>query len=160
MDFKPLDKTIHRSEVARLFDRTADYVMLEHGRLPDADIVDGFFDDRPSCVAAKDSLHFGLLEDQNLIGIAGMLFGFPDKTDAYIGLMVLAPEARGHGNGAQLLSHLTGVARARGAQRQLVAVLDANPKGRAFWDREGFVLETSFPPSDDSHTRHRLTRKI
>ncbi|MDC1216088.1 GNAT family N-acetyltransferase [Octadecabacter sp.] len=160
MDFKPLDKITYRPEVACFFERTADYVMLEHGRVPDADTVDDFFDDRPPHVAAEDSLHFGLLEDQNLIGIAGILFGFPEKTDAYIGLMLLAPEARGRGNGAQLLSHLTGVAQARGAQRQLVAVLDANPKGRAFWDREGFMLETSFPPIEDRHTRHRLIRTI
>lgn len=160
MDFKPLNKTTHRPEVARLFERAADYVMLEHGQVPDADTVDDFFDDRPPHIAPEDSLHFGLLEDQNLIGIAGMLFGFPDKTDAYIGLMLLAPEARGRGNGAQLLSHLTGVARARGAQRQLIAVLDANPKGRTFWEREGFVLEKTFEPTLDQHIRHRMTRKI
>lgn len=160
MDLRPLDKTTDRREVARFFERAADYIMLEHGKVPDADAVDNFFDDRPSHIAAEDSLQFGQFEDQKLLGIAGMLFGFPDKTDAYIGLLLFSPEARGRGNGVQLLSHLTSVAQARGARRQLIAVLDANPQGRAFWEREGFVLEKTYQPTLDRHIRHRMTRNI
>jgi GNAT superfamily N-acetyltransferase len=95
-----------------------------------------------------------------LLGILGVVFGYPDANDSYIGLLLLAPQARGSGVGGQALAHATALARARGSTRQLVAVLDNNPKGRAFWDREGFALEKSFPPTKDGHTRHRMTRAI
>jgi len=47
-----------------------------------------------------------------------------------------------------------------GGRRRLIAVLDANPKGRAFWEREGFVLAKTFEPTLDQHIRHRMIRKI
>ncbi len=67
--------------------------------------------------------------------MAEMAFGYPEAGDAYIGLMLLATEARGQGLGTMFLDHLTDLARARGARRQLLAVLDANPRGRRFWER-------------------------
>ncbi len=94
------------------------------------------------------------------VGILGMVVGCPDVNDSYIGLLLLAPHARGRGVGGRALAHATTLARARGSTRQLVAVLDKNPKGCAFWDREGFALEKSFPPTKDGHTRHRMTRAI
>ena len=46
---------------------------------------------------------------------------------------------------------------------ELVAVLEANPKARAFWLREGFVPEQYFPASPDDplgHARCRMTRDL
>jgi len=158
MKIKPLDWLKDRHTVAVLFSSAADYVTLATGSAPNIATVDKFFEERPPNVSPEND--FGAYEGEHLIGIAGMLFGYPHENDAYIGLLLISPGARGMGTGAHLLTHLTNVARARGMTRQLVAVLDANPKGRAFWDREGFVFETTFPPSDDHHTRHRLTRAI
>jgi GNAT superfamily N-acetyltransferase len=101
-----------------------------------------------------------MFDADRLIGILGVVFGYPDATDSYIGLLLLAPYARDRGVGGRALAHATTLGRARGSTRQLVAVLDNNPKGRAFWDREGFALEKSFPPTEDRHTRHRMTRAI
>jgi hypothetical protein len=44
-----------------------------------------------------------------------------------------------------------------------VAVLDENARGRAFWEREGFVIEKSFEPrqiGSKVHVLHRLTRAL
>lgn len=160
MDIRTLSATSDHDAVFDLFKQAADYVMLEDGHPPNRATVDAFFNDRPPKIAAKNALQLGVFEDDQLLGILGMLFGYPEATDCYIGLLVMSPEARGRGVGAQALAHATSLARTRGAQRQLVAVLDQNPKGRAFWEREGFVLEQTFPPSDDTHIRHRMTREI
>jgi hypothetical protein len=55
-------------------------------------------------------------------------FGYPDANDSYIGCCCWR-----HTRGQVLvaLAHATTLARAR-INRQLVAVLDKNPKGRAF----------------------------
>ena len=47
--------------------------------------------------------------------------------------------------------------------RLLVAVLEANPAGRRFWEREGFRLARTAPPrryGDRIHVAHRLARPL
>lgn len=160
MDIRALDDIADRNEVALFFARAADYVTLETGQPPNSSTADEFFADRPPTVAPEDAQHFGVFEHDHLLGIVGVLFGHPDPKDNYIGLMLLSPAVRGMGIGAKALAHVTSLARARGARRQLIAVLDANPKGRAFWECEGFTFEKTFPAGDDGHIRHRLTREI
>ena len=160
MIMRSLSATTDRGAVARLFADAADYVLLEDGRAPDEATTDSFFNERPPNVGAADAVHIGMFDADRLLGILGVVFGYPEANDSYIGLLLLAPHARGGGVGGRALAHATTLARARGSIRQLVAVLDQNPKGRAFWDREGFALEKSFPPTKDGHTRHRMTRAI
>jgi hypothetical protein len=59
-----------------------------------------------------------------------------------------------------MLATATHFARGRGVKRLFIAVLDANPMGRAFWEREGFEFEQTFPPTDDAHKRHRMVREV
>lgn len=146
--------------MARLFARAADYVMLEDGRAPDQATTDDFFNERAPNVGADDAVHIGMFDADHLLGILGVVFGYPEANDSYIGLLLLEPSARSSGIGAHVLAHATTLARGRGSTRQLVAVLDNNPKGSAFWERAGFALEKSFPPTKDGQTRHRMTRAI
>jgi hypothetical protein len=42
-------------------------------------------------------------------------------------------------------------------------LLDANPRGRAFWAREGFVQVLTSPPAQMGqrlHVRHRMERQL
>jgi GNAT superfamily N-acetyltransferase len=142
------------------FETAADYVTLESGAAPTQKTVEDFFLERPPHLDADATWHFGAFDGGVLCGVIGTLMGFPDPDDAYIGLLVLSPSVRGRGIGPRLLNEATATVRAQGAIRQLVAVLEANPKGRAFWSREGFVLERTFAPSAYNHTRHRMTRSI
>jgi hypothetical protein len=93
--------TSDRAVVARLFVRAADYVLLEDGRAPDKATTDDFFDGRPLNVGADDALHIGMFDADHLLGILGVVFGYPDAADSYIGLLLLAPYARGKGVGAR-----------------------------------------------------------
>lgn len=160
MTIRALSHTSDRSIVASFFSRAADYVTLETGEPPNSGTIDEFFDERPPNVGVEDALHFGLFEADYMLGLIAFSLGLPEPTDSYIGLLLLAHTARGNGIGPRALAHATSLARARGATRQLIAVLDTNPKGRAFWEREGFLLEKTFAPTADCHTRHRLIRAI
>lgn len=143
--------------------RAADYSLLEHGRAPMAADVAAFF---ASCVPGgnlAEAVKLGFWQDGVLLGFIEMSFGYPEPNDAYIGLLMLDKAARGAGIGPQLLAKATRRAHAKGATRQLVAVLDANPRGRAFWQREGFRPERHFPASPDDplgHARCRMTRAL
>ncbi len=92
-----------------------------------------------------------------------MAFGYPTALDAFIGLMMIAPAARGKGAGRRLLRHLEQAARARGKQSLFVGVLCANPCGRAFWEREGFSLALANRPvtlGAKTQLAHRMGKSL
>jgi GNAT superfamily N-acetyltransferase len=154
-----LDPAADRAAVADLFARAADYVWLESGKAPDAGTVAGFFTDVPPGGDLAASAKLGLFETGVLAGIADLGFGFPEPEDAYLGLLLLDPARRGLGLGPLLLAEAKAIARDRGAPRLLVAVLDANPRGRAFWEREGFrhvLTREGLAFGARRHTVHRL----
>ena len=140
---RPLDALADREAVADLFRRSADYVELERGEGPTDALADEFFADAVPGAAPEDQLKLGLFAGGGrLLGLADMGFGYPEAGDAYLGLLQLDAAARGQGLGARFLRHLEAEARARGALRLFITVLHANPRGRAFWEREGFTVET------------------
>ena len=130
------------------------------GADPDDATVAAFFTDAPPGGDRATSVKLGVFDDDGtLAGIADLGFGFPEPDDAFLGLLLLDPAYRGQGNGARLLAEVKARARARGAPRLLVAVLDANPRGRAFWEREGFVrilTRSDLRFGTRRHTVHRL----
>lgn len=141
MLIRPLDPETDRARLTAFFVGVADYIQLERGTAPGPELMDEFFGDAPPGCDPAASARLGLFGAGQLLGIAEMGFGYPKPEDAYLGLMLLHPEARGGGKGACLLRHLEDLARSRGMTRIALAVLEINPRGRAFWEREGFRLE-------------------
>lgn len=160
---RALDPVIDLRAVLSVYRQAADYVHLETGEAPTDDLATAFFADAPPGGDPADGLKLGLHETGELTGIADLAFGWPEARDAYLGLMILAPQARGRGLGAVFLRHIEAAARARGAPRLFLAVLDANPRGLAFWQREGFAVVKSFPPvriGSRDHVRHRMAKRL
>lgn len=149
--------------VRGLYGRAADYILLESGLEPDDATVADFFTDAPPGIDLATSLKLGLFAGDRLDAIADLSFGFPCANDAYIGLLLIAADQRGRGLGREFLDHLLQVARSRGAWRLFVGVLAANPKGRAFWQREGFVEVLTTPPrkmGTRTHVVSRMERRL
>jgi GNAT superfamily N-acetyltransferase len=150
---RPLDPVTDRAAVDDLFGRSADYVRLERGQDPTPALTEEFFTDTVPGGTLAEALKLGLFTGGRIAGIADLGFGFPEPGDAYLGLMQFATDVRGRGLGHLFLAHIEAAARARGAPRLYIAVLHANPRGRAFWEREGFTLALA----DRSVTLGRLT---
>lgn len=147
--------------LTRLFEAASDYVTLETGQTGGAAQAQAVFDEAPPPgVDPAQSLHLGVFDGDRLLGKVDAAFGYPLPADAYIGLMVFDPAARGLGLGARLLREVERRARLRGATRLLVATLEANPRGRAFWRREGFQAEATFPDRDYGLRRHDVLRMV
>lgn len=124
--------------VARFYTEAPEYWLLAEGSCePDRQARDFFTDAPPGCDPAQ-SHRLGLFLEGRLSGVAEVSYGFPEPSDAYLGLMLLGPWAQGAGHGRSFLAHAEALARNRDAPRLYLAVLDANPRGRAFWQREGF----------------------
>lgn len=144
--------------VEAVYRRAADYLTLESGLTPAA-AARAFFEERPPA-GAEAPLKFGIrVEDGALAAIGDLAFGFPEPEDAYLGLLLLVPEARGKGLGQAVLEDVKKRSRARGASRLLIGVLDANERARAFWERQGFRLTRTSGPhrfGDRQHVIHRF----
>lgn len=126
------------SLVAQFYREAPDYWLLAEGRLDADHQAEEFFTDAPPNCNPAESDRLGLFLAHRLSGVAELSYGFPEPNDAYLGLMLLGPWAQGKGHGQAFLAHVEALARKRHAARLCLAVLDANPRGRAFWLREGF----------------------
>ncbi len=163
MELRKLDVGKHAHAVGRVFIASADYVAMAEGGAPGVSQVAGFFKAVPPGCDIAQSVKVGLFEGDSLLGIADMAFGFPKAGDAYIGLLLFIPEARGKGMGKAVLALLEEEARARGAERMFVGVIEANARGRAFWMREGFVPLRKMGPvrmGGKSHMVDRMGKKL
>jgi GNAT superfamily N-acetyltransferase len=144
--------------VAQFYREAPDYWLLAEGRCDPAAQAQDFFTDAPPNCDPAQSDRLGLFVNQRLSGVAEVSYGFPEPNDAYLGLMLLGPWAQGAGHGTAFLRHAEALARKRHASRLYLAVLDVNPRGRAFWLREGF--KPTGKRSQDKITGHWLERLV
>ena len=148
-----LDPIADRPRIAALVARAADYVRLETGRDPDEAFIEENLSGPPMAdIVAIDGYERA---DGTLGGLQCACRGFYEPGDWYIGLLLLDPSERGRGIGRAAVD----MVKARdGSGTVRITVLDANPAGRRFWEREGFRhLKTVEPPaSGDHHTKHVL----
>ena len=162
MLIRPLNPDTDRLLVDAFFLASADYIRLERGEDPTPLVTEEFFTDAPPGCDPAQSLRLGLF-DPDLIAVAETGFGYPTATDAYLGLMMVHPTARGSGVGVTLLRHLEQAARDRQMHNLYLGVLDANPQGRAFWQREGFTLALADRPitlGQKTQLAHRLVKPL
>jgi GNAT superfamily N-acetyltransferase len=125
--------------VAQFYREAPDYWLLAEGHLNATDKASDFFTDAPPNCDPAQSDRLGLFLQSRLSGVAEVSYGFPEPADAYLGLMLIGPWAQGAGHGKAFLAHAEALARKRHARHLFLAVLDANPRGRTFWLREGFT---------------------
>ncbi len=155
MELRKLDPAKDAVLVARLFLQSADFVRLTEGVDPGPPQVAQFFKGVPPGGDLAESLKLGLFDGPVLLGIADLGYGYPQPDDAYIGLLLFAPEARGQGYGKALLALIEDEARARGSKRIFAGVLEINAPARAFWLREGYL-----PVARKTMTVGALTHRI
>lgn len=159
LTIRPLDPQADLALVRAFLPLVADYLRLETGAEPGPCQAEEFFAETPPDGTAEDLAHLGLFEGDTLVGVAAMAFGYPEPGDAYLGLMLVDARRRGRGLGPVLLDAVVKLARARGAPRLYLGVLDANPRARAFWERAGFRHVLTKPAvafGDRLHDVHRL----
>ena len=159
MLIRPLDPVTDLDAVEGLYSRAADFWILADRRPPDRHKAAAFFTDTPPGCDPAASHRLGLFQAGTLVGVAELSFGFPLAEDAYLGLMLLDATQRGQGLGALFLAQVQ--ARAAPCQRLYLAVLQDNPRGRAFWESHGFTdTGLSGHDADTGHTLHRMVKPL
>lgn len=162
LSIRHLNQDFDLTALRILYQEAADYWILADRRPPGDAKVTAFFTDTPPGCDPAASQRLGLFpHGARMGGVAVLSFGFPTQHDAYIDLMLLAPHLRGQGHGAEVVRDLEGRAQAMGARGLYLAVLAANPRGRAFWEREGFrATGLSGIDPDTGHQLHRLGKAL
>lgn len=147
--------------VTALQSEAADYWLLAEGACDPVQQAHEFFTDCPPGCDPSQSRRLGFFVQDQLVGLAELSFGFPEPQDAYLGLMILAPRVRNQGFGPPFLAHVEGLARLALAPNLYLAVLEANPRGRAFWEKMGFKTtgKSGHDPAT-GHTLHRLGKVL
>lgn len=153
---RPLDPTADLDAVSALYAEAADFWVMTDRTPPDRAKAAQFFTDCPPGCDPAQSLRLGFFQQDRLVGVAELSFGFPEPKDAYLGLMLFAPSARSSGFGPVFLAEVERLARARGCPRLLLAVLEENTGGWRFWQAQGF--EATGLNRFDEDTGHRIHR--
>jgi len=152
-DIVPLTWPDDADRVLHLCHRARDHVALETGKGPDMAYVEETMTDAPPGVPPDQIWCWGAEDNGMLSGLVTCLKGFYAPDDWYLGLLLLDPAARGCGLGARMAGHVIVQARAGAAACLRIAVLDANPRGRAFWTQLGFAHERT-TTAGDGQMRH------
>ena len=161
MLIRELDPVNDLPAIIRVQTEAQDYWLLAEGHCDPTAKAAAFFTDTPPGCNSANSHRLGLFEDGQLSGLAELSFGFPEAQDAYLGLMLLAPRLRSKGAGAVFLAEVERLARLAGAPVLYLAVLEANPRGRAFWERMGFAATgKSGRDAETGHVLHRLAKAL
>ena len=84
---------------------------------------------------------FGFESDDELIGVAEYLEGYPSAREWFIGLLLLHPEHRRKGLGARLSTDLLDWIKVQGGVAVRLLVQHQNHLARVFWERQGFSVE-------------------
>jgi RimJ/RimL family protein N-acetyltransferase len=122
----------------RLLERCADFELLISGAPPTSEAAVELMEACPAGHPIEKKLVFGVERDGDLIGALDLLRDFPEPGDWYLGLLLLAPEERSGGLGAEIVGAVrTWIASQRGRAIRLV-VQEQNEAGARFWERMGF----------------------
>ncbi|WP_375760677.1 GNAT family N-acetyltransferase [Corallococcus exercitus] len=142
-----------------LLERCEDYYQLAEGRPALPDQARNLLNERPPGLAPGQGHLFALRDAQGgLVGVLEALRDYPARGEWYIGLLLLAPEARGQGRGEAVLRAYEAHVRANGGRLIRVAVLEHNPAGRRFWERMGFQPEQWVGPIQQGLRQHQVLK--
>lgn len=136
----PLDDT-DASALSALFESCTDYFELVFGLPPGPAEVQSAFVALPEGSNYDDKLLLGVFDDgDELIGHVDLICDHPAPEAWTIGLLLLAPSARGRGVGGHVINALSSWVTASGGRELRIGVVGWNERAIAFLERVGFSV--------------------
>ncbi len=127
--------------VQRLFEECRDYFRLVEGRGPLPDAAEQEFGSVPPGRSLEDKFMYGVFhEREGLVGLLEGLREYPDEATWWIGLLLLAPKARGQGVGHVVVHEFGSYVWMNGGRSIALGVVEDNRRALEFWKKLGFVL--------------------
>ncbi|MDP3855636.1 N-acetyltransferase [Phenylobacterium sp.] len=150
------------ANLQRLQERCADFKTLVTGAAPGPEAAAELLAAAPPGLPLERKQVIGVLASGDLVGAIDLLRDFPEDRTWYLGLMMLAPEARGGGLGTRLYGALTAWVADCGGERIRLVVQRQNPRALAFWTRMGFeqIGTATQQLSDSEHEVLRMEHRL
>lgn len=120
-------------------ERCSDYYELHEGWATPADAGEYELSPDPNTIWKELSVY--ALEESSggaLNAIVQIVLNCPEQGSWWIGLLVVAPELRSRGIGAEIVRQTLALAAADGVTAVKLAVSLKNPRGQRFWESAGF----------------------
>ena len=131
----------------KLFEQCADFTQLVEGEDVSPDAGEEIFRSAPEGRSLRDKFLYGVQDRQG--AIAGVLEGmrhYPDDVTWWIGLLLLAPETRGHGLGRKIIEAFSEYVHANQGAAIMLGVVEQNRAAYRFWQELGFELVRQTEP--------------
>ncbi|NMO21775.1 GNAT family N-acetyltransferase [Pyxidicoccus fallax] len=140
-----------------LLEHCEDFFLRCYGRPANPDEAKVMLTERPPTAGGG---HLTALRDSGgkWVGILESVFDFPAPAEWYLGLMLLAPEVRGHGRGEAVIRAYEAWLRGQGARLLRLGVAEPNPDALRFWTRMGFREELWVGPIKQGVLEYRVLR--
>jgi GNAT superfamily N-acetyltransferase len=140
-----------------LYERCTEFALLTDGHPPAPSAARDAFEAVPDGKTTKDKYILGLFDPQNeLIRMIESIRHYPDQETWWIGLMMLNPEQRGQGLGAEFYQAFEQWAAAQAVNQISLSVIEANELGFQFWQRLGFKVIRKTEPRPFGHKAHAV----
>ena len=123
----------------RLLERSAEFWEMCEGAPPEPDAAAKEIESIAPGKTLEDTLTFAVYEGDAMIAFVNLARDFPKPTEWFLALLVLDPQHRGRGLGAEIHRETVDFVAAQGATTLWLAVLTKNEGGRRFWTRLGYV---------------------
>jgi RimJ/RimL family protein N-acetyltransferase len=122
-----------------LCESCADYYHLMTGAPVHPSEASSLYTLRPETAGQHDKFLIAVWRGTRMIGALDVYRHYPAARQAWIGLLLLHPEFRGHGLGAEMINWVLTWAKQQGCDRVRVGVAEDNQRALEVLDRLGFV---------------------
>ena len=119
-------------------DSAPTYSQVVYGRFPDGTEAGETFTSTPPGFPLDQKFVLGIYLENELMGVAELLKGYPEGDIAYIGLLLFKESHQKQGLGSLALDHITELACQWGCTAIRIAVIASNGEALGFWLRHGF----------------------
>ena len=92
----------------------------------------------PPETSSNDKYYIGFFDGDNLIGIMDLIFNYPNKNTAFIGLFMMKKSMQGKGTGSKIIDECCKLIKSEGYTFVRLGYAKGNPQSEAFWTKNGF----------------------
>jgi ribosomal protein S18 acetylase RimI-like enzyme len=140
-------QTEHSELLQRLCERCADYVLIVEGESVSPNAAQELLQDTPPGRSLDDKFVYGILDRQgSVVGVLEGMRNYPEENVWWIGLLMLAPEARGCGIGRKVVQSFFEFVRCQQGTAVMLGVVEENRSAYKFWQQMGFELVRQTEP--------------
>jgi ribosomal protein S18 acetylase RimI-like enzyme len=130
-----------------LCEQCADYTETVEGESVSPTAAQELMQAAPPGRSLIDKFLYGIFDHQShLVGVLEGMRHYPEATIWWIGLLMLAPEARGGGLGRKIVQSLFEYIRSEQGSSVMLGVVEENRSAYRFWQQMGFKLVRQSEP--------------